>query len=89
VGESHRSFDVIRQTGLSGGGQQQYKAPGDYVFKVTTPCDWTLDAGGAQDKSVKQPASAGSTTSTTPTTATTTEHAEASGPSPWPRAALR
>jgi hypothetical protein len=44
-GKSRRSFDVIRQTGLSGGGQQQYKAAGEYVFKVTTPCDWTLDAG--------------------------------------------
>jgi hypothetical protein len=74
---------------LSGGGQQRYKASGEYVFKVTTPCDWTLDAGGAQDKSVKRPASAGSTTSTAPTAATTTEHAEASGPSPSSQSALR
>jgi hypothetical protein len=85
LGQSHRSFDVIRQTGLSGGGQQQYKASGEYVFKVTTPCDWTLDAGRAHDKSSKRPASAASTTSTTPTT---TEQAGTNGPSPWSQAAL-
>jgi hypothetical protein len=50
-----RRINVIRQSGLSGGGQKDYATRGTYVFSVATPCDWTLDVARKSADAARPP----------------------------------